>query len=76
MFAHDAAFLASHLIHTYSEELMTTSIYIYTFRAGTKWALVVRNCNLMLPGLMYYYPGVGYGPAIVSPARRAKTVSA
>jgi D-alanyl-D-alanine carboxypeptidase (penicillin-binding protein 5/6) len=58
MAAHDAAILASRLIHTYPEVLETTSIPKYTFRSGTKRALTVHNSNLMLPGLKHYYSGV------------------
>lgn len=58
MSARDAAILARALIRDFPEALEFSKIPQFVFREGQPNALVEKNWNWMLPGLVSEYPGV------------------
>lgn len=58
MSAASIALIAYHLLKDHPDVLETAKIKEKTFREGTSDAIVMKNWNFMLPGLIYEYEGV------------------
>lgn len=58
MSAASIALIAYHLLKEHPDVLDTAKVTEKTFREGTSDAIVMKNWNFMLPGLIYEYEGV------------------